>query len=172
MKKAFLYTAIIVTFCIFSVSVNADNFSPYNKAKQDMSSFSQTGPDNKKVTVSDVIYKANKNKNQSAFKKVTDIDGYIPDTKLLESGGKYTLQKLMTYQEYFDLGIDDGFRNDIDPNRMVWVLTSKFTQPHNINGKMIQKAIVTTVYDAETGDPITLVVKSDDAHGLDELTTK
>jgi len=165
MKKIMLLIPFILVFCFYSFSTSASHFSTYEQTIQDL--LIQAARED--IVVSDVYYKANKDKDPSTFVKLADIKGYKTDDVLAESGGKYTLEKMMTYKEYIDLCIDPGVSYDIDPDRMVWVITSEFSEPHNINGIMVQNAVVTTAWDAETGAAISLTVNTTDKNFSNEI---
>ena len=129
-------------------------------------------PEGGKLKLAEIHYKANKSKDEKSFKKVTDLSGYISDDVISTKGGKYTLKKLMTYKEYCDLGIDSAIYPDIDAERMVWVLSSKFDKTQYIEGAPIEKATVTTLYDAETGEQLCITINSDAPNGLVEFNKK
>lgn len=165
MKKISVLIPFILAFSFYSFFTSANTLL-YENTKQDL--LMQAAQEN--IVVCDVYYKANKEKDPSLFAKLSDIEGEKTHDALAESGGKYTLEKMMTYEEYINLGIDDGVSYNIDPDRMVWVITSEFSEPHNINGMMVQNAVVTTVWDAESGDSISLIVHSDDKNFSNELS--
>jgi hypothetical protein len=97
-------------------------------------------------------YYYQKNSSNAKYKKPEELSGYISENDLERKGGKYIRKVKMTYKEYINLGIEDGLRYDIDPERMVWVFTSRFSGQHEVGDRLIDKGEVTSVYDAETGD--------------------
>ncbi|GIO31682.1 hypothetical protein J2TS6_28230 [Paenibacillus albilobatus] len=99
-------------------------------------------------------------------KKVESIDGYVSDADLSKKGGKYIVKELMTYKDYFDKYEDGGYNHTIDPNRMVWVLISKFDKTHYVDGSPVEKAIVTSLYDGETGEMPEMGVTSEEPNGM------
>lgn len=167
MKKRIILVTLILTSLIYASQSYAYLSSRYDITSHSLKGIFINNPDGTENRKAEIVYKANKCLNK--YKNFDEIPGYVSDIDLSSKGGTYIQKQLITYKEYFDLGIDDLFRNDIDPNRMVWVFRSKFNKTHYIEGNPIEKAIVTTVFDAETGDPISLVVTSDDPHGLDNV---
>jgi hypothetical protein len=117
------------------------------------------------MTGTQVDYVKNNDKDKSKFKKLQEISGYVSDKALAQKGGNYTRKQLMTYKEFLDLGIDDSIRHDTDPERMVWVITSKFSGTHDVDGKKVYKGEVTSIVDAETGDFLGFIATSE----LDKL---
>jgi hypothetical protein len=51
---------------------------------------------------------------------------------------------------------------EVDLERKVWVIVSEFSGPHRVIGHMIQNTVITTVWDTETGDALSMDVHSDD----------
>ncbi len=86
--------------------------------------------------VDDIRLKDNKQKSPAKFKKVEELPGFVPDAELSKRGAKYILKKLMTYEECFDQGYIDGFRYDVDPNRMVWVICAKYDKDIKYDGRI------------------------------------
>jgi hypothetical protein len=125
-------------------------------------------PDGKQVKVTDKRSKDNRDKAPN-LKKAENLDGYVSDEDLSKVGGKYAVKKMMTYREYFDQYGDGGYNHTIDPNRMVWVLVSKFDKTHYVDGSPVEKAIVTSLYDAETGELLEMGVTSEDPNGMVEF---
>lgn len=169
-KSIFIIIGLLLVIAFASISYAKTEYKSYDDVKQSLKSVSKASdPDGKKVIYPEIVYQANKDKDPINFKKPEDIKGYVSDEDLAKKGGKYLLEKQMTYREYFNLGIGSSIRHDIDPDRMVLVFTSQFDKTHYIEGKPIEKAIVTTVYDAETGEPLSMTVKSEDPNGLDAI---
>jgi hypothetical protein len=66
---------------------------------------------------------------------------------------------LLTYKQYMNLGLENGVRDDIDPERMIWVFTSRFSGNHEVyDGQLIDGGTVTATYDAESGDALSVGV--------------
>jgi hypothetical protein len=93
-----------------------------------------------------------KNNKDAVFKKPEQLSGYVSEEKLAKNGGKYVRKEIMTYRQYVNLGLENGVRHDIDPERMVWVFTSRFSGQHEVNEQLIEGGSVTASYDAESGD--------------------
>ncbi|QGQ98058.1 hypothetical protein EHS13_25785 [Paenibacillus psychroresistens] len=104
-------------------------------------------------------YEKNNDKDKSKFMKLQEITGYVSDKALAKKGGRNTRKQLMTYKEYIDLGIDNSVRHDTDLERMIWVLTSKFSGTHEVDGKKLYKGEVTSIIDAESGDFLGFIAK-------------
>ncbi|NCO65325.1 hypothetical protein [Candidatus Aquicultor secundus] len=171
-KRAILAVASLLLLILTSQAY-AHLGSRYDSAKAVLEKVTPTkDPDNKEVKLVDVSYKANKDISNNKLKNVDKLPGYVSEADIAKKGGKYTLKSLMTYKEYFDMGIDPMLRHDIDPNRIVWVLISKFDKTHNVDGQPVEKATVTAAYDAETGAMISLVVTSSDPQGLKNLNKR
>jgi hypothetical protein len=118
------------------------------------------------TTGTQVDYVKNNDKDKSKFKKLQETSGYVSDKALAKNGGHYTREQLMTYKEYLDLGIDNSIRHDTDPERMVWVITSKFSGFHDVDGKKVYKGEVTSIIDAETGDFLGFIATSEDQNSI------
>jgi hypothetical protein len=93
-----------------------------------------------------------KNNTNAGFKKPEQLSGYISEEELAQKGGTYIRKEIMTYKQYVNLGLENGVRHDIDPERMVWVFTSRFNGQHEVNEQLIDGGSVTASYDAESGD--------------------
>lgn len=52
------------------------------------------------------------------------------------------------------MGMDNSFRHDVYPNRLIWVLVSTFEKVHGSLGGKIEKGYSVALYDAETGDQL------------------
>jgi hypothetical protein len=93
-----------------------------------------------------------KNSMDAVFKKPEQLSGYVSEEELAKKGGTYLRKEIMTYRQYVNLGLENGVRHDIDPERMVWVFTSLFSGQHEVNEQLIDGGSVTASYDAESGD--------------------
>lgn len=122
--------------------------------------------------MADPYYKSNQLKDPSLFKKIETLPGYVSDTELNQEGGQYTKKELMTYREYVNVVNDGSIRHDIDPQRMVWVLISKFNTPREILGRTINKAVIASLYDAETGQLLSTSIHSEDPNGIPPNTRR
>jgi hypothetical protein len=96
------------------------------------------------------------NSTNAVFKKPEQLSGYVPDKDLAKNGGKYVRKSLMTYKQYVNLGLENGVRHDIDPERMIWVFTSRFSGKHEFGEATVDNGEVTSAYDAETGDMLSV----------------
>jgi hypothetical protein len=160
MKRVAFTIIIVLCVCILSLTASADFLPPSDLAKYMQESLDDASKTNSEPLA--YYYKANKEMNISEFKTLDEIKGPRTDSEIAKDDGKYTLEKLMTYQEYVNMKISNGISCDIDPDRMVWVIISEFSGPHNVMGHIIQNAIITTVWDAETGDALSIHVHSDE----------
>lgn len=160
-KSVWLLVGILITSIISVVLVSMGNSSIYQRMKSEILA-ADKGLDikDKEIKYTDIDYEKNDFKDKKLLKiqKVEDINGYVSDADLSKDGGKYIRKSLMTYQEYIDLGISKGIRHDISPDRLVWVLMCKYDKSKNFDGRVIEKPIITTVYDAETGASLQLSV--------------
>ncbi|WP_159888008.1 hypothetical protein [Paenibacillus puerhi] len=177
-RKNIIIGTAVLSLAILSVSfINnspafGNNPSKYDIISNDIKNhIPSSGPDGKEVKLKSIDHPGNKDK-VSMLKKEKDIEGFVPEVELTKKGGKYTKKSLMTYQEYIDSETLDGIRHDIHPERMVWVFTAKFDKTQYIEGKPVEKANITTLYDAETGEFLSITVTSDDPNGLKELTKR
>lgn len=171
MKKRAVIISLLAIILVFAAGTQIyAGVSKYQMVKDDLKTaklnLNQDGSEGKKAPI---YYKKNNDIDKAKLKQPNEIKGFVPDATLAEKGGKYTLKKLMTYEEYYNLGIDDTIRHDIEPDRLVWVFTSRFNKTHYVNGYPVEKAVVTTLYDAETGDMLSFVATSEDPHGLDKV---
>jgi hypothetical protein len=166
---------LVVTFLVAAITSLAsigyanNSHTVYNTVKSNQTDNQQKhiNPDGSTAVQTQIKYPENKSNDLTKFKKETDINGYVSDEALAAKGAKYTRKQIMTYEAYVNLNIDGAVRYDIDPDRMVWVFTSKFDKTHYINDKPVEKAVITTVYDAESGEMLSINVNSDDPHGMD-----
>jgi len=160
MKKFIFFAVIILTISILPLMLNADSLSNNEKARQELIAAAM---DNGKVC--DIFYFANNQKDSNQFLNITGLSGYVSPKELANQGGKYILQKLMTYKESCDLNYEDGISYDIDPDRVVWVIRTHFDQTNNLynfEGITIRDVTVSSIWDAETGDAISVTIQSDD----------
>jgi hypothetical protein len=171
MKKrvVFMVGTLILLIC-FAITSYAQPSSKYDQFKQSFDSTQITpGPNGESAKTVIAKYQGNKDKDPKMFKKENDIKGYVSEDEITKKGGKYTIKEIMSYKDFYDLGIDEGFRHDIDPDRMLWVFAANFDIHQNIMGISVSNARVTSVYDAETGDLLMLNVKSDDPNWINHI---
>ncbi|MBL0388560.1 hypothetical protein JJB07_18305 [Tumebacillus sp. ITR2] len=166
MKKTLVLGALtLIVTAIVTAQGSAVPATKYDSILQSVGTSQKVDdPNGKPVHATEQQYKANNSKK--TLKKVEELPGYVDDQEIEGKSGKNLKKSLMTYKEYINLGIDPAFRHDIDADRMVWVLQTKFTKTTNINGVDIVNPLVTTVYDAETGDQIAMTVSTDAPNGL------
>lgn len=176
MKKSYvlfgaaLLSAVVVTTAFSNMNVFGSEISTYDKTNMMVNNHTPAAnPDGSQVSKSPITYHANKDK-ATQMKAVEEIKGFATDAELAKKGGKYAKKQLMTYREYIDTEKPDAFRPDIDPDRMIWLINSKFTKTFEIEGNTVEKANVTTIYDAETGELLGLTVTSDDPNGFKAAT--
>jgi hypothetical protein len=93
-----------------------------------------------------------KNSKDAVYKKPEQLSGYVSEEELAKKGGTYLRKEIMIYKQYVNLGLENGVRHDIDPERMVWVFTSRFSGQHEVNEQLIEGGSVNASYDAESGD--------------------
>lgn len=164
---------IIILSIAMALVLSTSVFGSISKYRNDKSQIKAAevvkNPDGKEVKYSDIKYSANTEKK---ILPLDQIQGYISDEDLGKKGAKYSIKKVMTYEEAYNSGYEEAIRHDIDPNRLVWVLRSNFNKTHVINGSAVEKAIVTTIYDAETGEFLGISVKSDAPNGLGNLVNR
>ncbi|MDQ0874322.1 hypothetical protein QFZ77_002981 [Paenibacillus sp. V4I3] len=157
-KKMLIILSFCTTFLFLSISTQTKTFA--NIGLYDKMNTAITGrgfskdPDGKDISITSVNYK--KTTEDVKIKKENEIPGYVSDIELAEKGGMYTRKSLMTYHDFIDLGIADDLRHDIEPERMVWVFTSKFSNDHNLGEGVVPTREVTTVIDGETGDVLSV----------------
>lgn len=175
MKKIIAITIAILVLLALACSSEGKEKSLYELRSQAIAknaSKHEQAPNGKSKKYAEIKWKANHTINRNLLKRAEHLSGYVHEKALADKGARYTVKNVMTYKEYVDLGIDDTYRHDIDPNRLVWVFSSTFQKTHTINGVEIEKATVTTLYDAETGVPLTLHVSSQHPSGLKHLLKK
>lgn len=125
-------------------------------------------PDDTTIKLAEPKYKANKDSVKEKTKKADELPSFVTDEEVQKKGGHYVLKQQMTYEEYYGLGITKNLRYDIDPDRLVWIFQIKYKE-FIIEETMINDAIVTTVFDTETGDPIEMMVTSENKSEKDKL---
>ncbi len=92
-------------------------------------------------------FKANKGTKTEYY----DIDQRINQEYLDSVGAKLLLKEVMAYSEYSEK-FENGERiTSIDDDRMVWVLQVSYPNGYSTKVGVFENAVVTALYDAETG---------------------
>jgi hypothetical protein len=166
LKKPIALGLLFGVICLVAINTSASGYSKYSSIQDSLNDITSE----KNVNSLEYYYSANDMADPKTFVSLDKIKGAVTDQAVTDAGGVYRLQKLMTYKEYIDLGIDDGVSWYIDAKRMVWVLTTEFNRTHNVDGILYDHCIVTTTWDAATGDPISMIVQSDDPDFTDKIS--
>jgi hypothetical protein len=167
MKKFVFVIIIVLTICIIPFMLSAGALSAGEKKDLELTA---AAADNGNTCA--VFYVANNQLDSSRFLRVTELSGYVSPADLADIGGKYILQKLMTYKDCCDLGLTDGISYDVDPNRMVWVIQTYYDETDNMfnfEGSNIRNVTATSIWDAETGDAMSMMIQSDDPSFKDAI---
>ena len=80
-----------------------------------------------------------------------DIDEVIDQAYLDSVGATIRVKEVMPYCDYCKRFHDEGELTSIDDNRLVWVLQIYFPGKYETKRQTFQNALVTGLYDAETG---------------------
>lgn len=103
--------------------------------------------------------------NNKATKLLTEdeIKKKINDQQTKTQNSKVKSVKLKTWNEHIsqDDPNDKGPNYEIDPNRMVWVSVTAYPDGLDTRVGFFSNAILTTVYDAETGETLKTNIKGD-----------
>jgi hypothetical protein len=97
----------------------------------------------------------NKDKAASAFKDITSIRGVPSEAEAESHQSRYILKNRMTYQEAYDQGYISQFIYDISGDRVVYVVQAQSLKDLEYDGRPIKTPLITTIFDAETGEKIT-----------------
>ncbi|RAP76099.1 hypothetical protein [Paenibacillus montanisoli] len=159
----FLSFVVVVTGCPRGDEMNhlqvkshdeVAKFKPYKEVKASVQLDGESA-----IKVDEIRLKANKNKAPESFKNVESMQGIVPESKL--DNAHYKLKKLMTYEESFNQGYTDQLIFEIDGDRMVYVVQVKSNKDINFDGRLVKCPLITTIYDAETGETICFMWKAE-----------
>ncbi|MVO99722.1 hypothetical protein [Paenibacillus lutrae] len=166
----FSFVVLIVTSGVSFAALGKEK-SKFEYVTESFSKHSPApGPNGEKVKYVEKFYKKNDQLlTASKMKKVEELSGYLDEEKLAKKGGKYIRKEMMTYKEYINLGVDDSYMHDVDPDRLVWVISTKFNKTHYVDGNPVEKANVTSLFDAETGEFLSVTVTSDAPNAFSEF---
>lgn len=103
-------------------------------------------------------YTANK-ELQERIKPVDAMSGYVADDKL-KNNAVYKVKELLSYEDFLEKYTEFDLNPGISKDRMVWVTVRHYPEGINTERGFVENAIVTSYYDAETGDSIGFSLKS------------
>ena len=143
---------MILVFCFSSIFSGAVTISLFDVQLAQSIQQAKDDPSSYKLPV--IIYEANKDKDPSAFLSFDDIILIHADEFDRMPAGSFTLKKLVTYRKSVDLGLHNDIDPVIDGDRMVWVIIYECSEPYELDGVLIDIDSFTSIYDAETGNPL------------------
>jgi hypothetical protein len=113
--------------------------------------------------IADPKYKSNKEKPLSAFLTKKEMLEIIDKYQAKEKKQKRVSLELKTYKEHIfeDNPNDYNLSFQIDPNRMVWVLVTKYPNGLDTRAGFFENATGIIVLDAESGDLLKTAVYGD-----------
>lgn len=95
---------------------------------------------------------------------VEKMKGYIKENDLT-NGATYLNKELLDYESFINKYDNFDFNPAISGQRMVWVVTTNYPKGFNHRNGFVKNAVMTSYYDAETGEKYGYSLKSLDKDG-------
>lgn len=169
-KYLFVLSILLLTFGLFSFHISKSGAVPnLQKTK------TATKTVNNSQTITDKPFdgsKPNKDLPKSSFVKPEQLYINVNKDKIFPPGAVNTAQELITYGEYvskYTPGTGGYPEQEFSKDRMVWVV--KIHSPNGLQTTrgFVKNAVVTVLYDAETGDSLGQEIQSLSPHGMDDF---
>ncbi|NLL05257.1 MAG: hypothetical protein GX270_05605 [Clostridiaceae bacterium] len=173
-KKVILFllaiSSVLVLFS-FGQTLFAKNKSKYQSAKENLQkTISETDNENERVELPKVSKKGNKeSKNLKTFSQLYECENDNElDEKFKKNNKKLLKKELLTYEEFIEeYDADAAVDFSTEPDRMIWVsVIHNKGEVYTMRGSF-NNVIVTTFYDAETGEDIGYKIESYDKKPLE-----
>ena len=167
-KKVIVFTLVISSILILALgqTLSAKDKPKYQFYKDEIeSTISERAKENEVVELPEVSKKGNKeSKNLKTFSQLFKCENDNELNEKFEKSNKKLLKKeLLTYEEFLDkYDADAAVDFSMEPDRMIWVSVINHKGKVRTMRGSFNNVIITTFYDAETGEDIGFKLESND----------